>query len=142
MRLRTVVVLLLSGGVSCAFPAELKPATSAAFDRYIQQTEQRLNQRKTFLWVDESPDRSRRVRSGEVAVEPTGARPIVEVNDGLIHDWMGAVFVPGVNLATTPGARRGLRPFPARIIARWWNRTLFPIAAMTIWCTCGCSRRR
>jgi hypothetical protein len=32
-------------------------------------------------------------------VEPAGAKAIVEVSDGLIHDWVGAVFVPGVSLA-------------------------------------------
>ena len=101
MRLRTAVVLLFLSGADRAFPADLKPATVAAFDRYIQQTEQRLNQRKTFLWADESPDRSRRVRNREVVVEPTGAKPVIEITDGLIHDWVGAVFVPGVNLATT-----------------------------------------
>ena len=103
MRLRALALLLLSGGASCAFAADLKPATVAAFDRYIQQTEQRLNQRKTFLWADESPERRRRVHSGEVVVEPSGAKPLLEVTDGLIHDWVGAVFVPGVNLATTIG---------------------------------------
>jgi hypothetical protein len=101
MRLCALAVLLLSGGLTCAFPGDLKPATVAAFDRYIQQTEQRLNQRKTFLWADESADRRNRVRHGEVVVEPTGERPIMEVTGGLIHDWMGAVFVPGVSLATT-----------------------------------------
>ena len=101
MRLRTVAVLLLTGGAPCAFPADLKPATVAAFDRYIQQTEQRLNARKTFLWADESPDRSRRVRNGEAVVEPTGAKPVIAIADGLIHDWVGAVFVPGVSLAAT-----------------------------------------
>ncbi len=101
MRLCALAVLLFLSGAPCAMPAELKPATVAAFDRYIQQTEQRLNQRKTFLWADESPERERRVRGGEVVVEPTGAKPVIEVTDGLIHDWVGAVFVPGVNLATT-----------------------------------------
>lgn len=101
MRLRTVAVLLLPGAAQCAFPADLKPATVAAFDRYIQHTEQLLNARKTFLWADESPDRNRRVRNGEVVVEPTGAKPVIEITDGLVHDWVGAVFVPGVNLAAT-----------------------------------------
>lgn len=101
MRLRTVAVLLWSAGAPCAFAADLKPSTVAAFDRYIQQAEQRLNARKTFLWADESPDRSRRVRNGEVAVEPTAAKPVIEITDGLVHDWVGAVFVPGVSLAAT-----------------------------------------
>jgi len=101
MRLCSLALLLLSAGAECAFPGDLKPATVAAFDRYVQQTEQRLNQRTTFLWADESPDRSNRVHHGEVAVEPAGAHPITEVADGLIHDWVGAVFVPGVSLAAT-----------------------------------------
>jgi len=101
MRLCTLAVLLLSGGAGCAFPSDLKPATVAAFDRYIQQTAQRQNQRKTFLWADESAERRNRVHTGEVVVEPAGARPISDVADGLIHDWIGSVFVPGVTLATT-----------------------------------------
>ncbi|HTR79783.1 MAG TPA: hypothetical protein VMH39_16820 [Gemmatimonadaceae bacterium] len=36
-------------------------------------------------------------------VEPAGAKPIIEVTDGLIHDWVGAVFVPGVTLSSTLG---------------------------------------
>ena len=96
-----MAVLLLVSGAQRAFPADLKPATVAAFDRYIHQTEQRLNARKTFLWADESPERNRRVRNGEVVVEPTGARPVLETTDGLVHDWVGAVFVPGVTLAAT-----------------------------------------
>jgi hypothetical protein len=99
--MRALAVLLLLHGAQCAFPADLKPATVAAFDRYMQQTEQRLNGRKPFLWSDESPERARRVRTGEVVVEPTGAKPVIEVTDGLIHDWVGAVFVPGINLAAT-----------------------------------------
>jgi hypothetical protein len=101
MRLRALTVLLILSGAPRAFAADLKPATVTAFDRYIDQTEQRLNQRKTFLWADESADRARRIRAGEVVVEPTGAKPIIDVSDGLIHDWTGSVFVPGVNLAST-----------------------------------------
>jgi hypothetical protein len=96
-----MAVLLLLSAARCASPAGLKPASVEAFDRYIHQTEQRLNARKTFLWADESQGRNRRVRSGEVVVEPAGAKPIIEVADGLIHDWLGAVFIPGPTLAAT-----------------------------------------
>jgi hypothetical protein len=96
-----MALLLLVSGAQCASPADLKAATVEAFDRYIGQTEQHLNTRKSFLWADESPDRNRRVRKGEVVVEPTGANPLVDVTDGLIHDWVGAVFIPGATLAQT-----------------------------------------
>jgi hypothetical protein len=100
MRTCAAALLLLLGGAPGILAVDLKPATVQAFDSYIQQTEQRLSQRKPFLWSDESADRAKRVRAGEVVVEPAGAKPLTEIRDGLIHDWVGAVFVPGVNIAT------------------------------------------
>ena len=90
--------LLLAGSLQAR---DLKPQTSEAFDRYVRQTEQRLDERKTFLWADESPDRARRIKAGEVVVEPTGAKPEIAVPNGLIHDWTGSVFLPGVSLERT-----------------------------------------
>jgi hypothetical protein len=81
--------------------AELKPDTMAAFDRYIRQAEQRLDERKPFLWADESPDRARLVRQGQIAVEPREAKPTTKVPDGLVHDWIGTVFIPGATLERT-----------------------------------------
>jgi hypothetical protein len=85
-----------------SFPAgaaELKPPTLAAFDQYIRQTEARLAASKTFLWADESPERTQRVRQGETVVAPFNAKPDIKVKDGLIHDWVGSVFIPGVTMA-------------------------------------------
>jgi hypothetical protein len=50
MRWLAIVAL----AVSPLSAAELKPQTVEAFDRYIKQTEQRLQARKNFLWADES----------------------------------------------------------------------------------------
>jgi hypothetical protein len=94
-------VLLTAFGAPSLPAAELKPATVQTFERYIRQTEQRLDARKSFLWSDESPERARRVREGQVVVEPTGAKPLIDVGDGLIHDWTGAVFIPRVTLQQT-----------------------------------------
>jgi hypothetical protein len=92
------VLMLMSGA---GFAAELKPKTSAAFDEVIRQTEQRLDQRKPFLWAEESPARLQKVLGGALVVEPTGAKAIHPVPDGLVHDWSGAVFLSGVSLAKT-----------------------------------------
>jgi hypothetical protein len=80
---------------------ELKPHTLEAFDRYIRQTEERLETRKSFLWAGESPDRAGRIRRGEILVEPFGKNPLAKVPSGLIHDWIGSVFIPGATLART-----------------------------------------
>jgi hypothetical protein len=84
-----------------AAAAELKPKTLEAFQTYIHQTEQRLANSKTFLWVDESPERLRRAQKGDVVVAPFGRKPETPVPDGLIHDWVGTVFIPGATLERT-----------------------------------------
>jgi len=80
---------------------DLKPETLQAFERYVAQAEQKLNARKTFLWADESPERARQVQEGAIVVQPTGAKDEVAVTNGLVHDWVGAVFIPGVTVGQT-----------------------------------------
>jgi hypothetical protein len=83
---------------------ELKKATLNAFERHVQERQARQSDRlavgRRFLWIDEAPDRARRVRQGEILVDPMGAGEL-KVPDGLIHDWIGAVFIPGATLETT-----------------------------------------
>jgi len=81
-----------------AFAAELKPKTVEAFDRYIRETEQRLDASKTFLWADELPERAQRIKAGEVLVQPFHTKAVNPVPNGLVHDWVGSVFIPGVTL--------------------------------------------
>jgi hypothetical protein len=86
-----------------ASEAELRPATVAAFQGYVQQVEagidQRVSGRKNFLWLDDSPARRAGARRGEVVTDRVaGTRP-VEVPDGLVHDFVGAVFIPGATIA-------------------------------------------
>ena len=73
----------------------------AAFDRYIQQAEQRMDGRKSFLWTGESDARARRVRQGAMLVEPATGTAETPVAFGLVHDWVGAVFIPGTTLEQT-----------------------------------------
>jgi hypothetical protein len=86
---------------SVSLPATLQPKTVQAFDRYIQATEARLERQVnggTFLWVDETAARRDQARQGEVVVAPWTGHGEVHVPDGLIHDWIGAVFIPGATL--------------------------------------------
>ena len=94
-------IALLAAFAFSAAAAELKPKTLEAFDRYIRQAEQRLASANVFLWADESPDRLRRVRAGEIVVSPYLKKPETSVPNGLIHDWVGSVFIPGATLDRT-----------------------------------------
>jgi hypothetical protein len=83
---------------------ELHRATLAAWDAYIRQTDAgmqaRLDGRRPFLWMDETPGRARRLRRGQILVEPADGRGVFHVPDGLIHHWIGAAFIPHVTLST------------------------------------------
>jgi len=100
--MRRLAVLGLCWLGVCARAAELKPETIQAFDRYIRDTEARLDKRvqagATFLWTDEAPNRARQVRAGHIVVENRSQGESTPVPGGLIHDWVGAVFVPRVTL--------------------------------------------
>jgi hypothetical protein len=91
--------------------AELKPATVAAFNRYVQATETRidgeLKRPARFLYIDGLPEAQRlaalaALKRGEIFMGrlKTADHAGHEINapDGLIHHWVGAVFVPGATL--------------------------------------------
>lgn len=81
--------------------AELNPKTLSAWDSYVQAQNVRVKESsraaQSFLWSDQSPDRISRLREGEILVAPMGDNPKV-VPHGLIHHWIGAVFLPNMNL--------------------------------------------
>ncbi len=80
--------------------AELKDKTLEAWNAYVQtidaQTQGRIQ--GSFLWVDEDPDRVTRVRAGKILVSPVGEKNPKPVPSGLIHDWIGAAFIPNARL--------------------------------------------
>jgi hypothetical protein len=86
--------------------AELQPRTVAAFDRYVQTTETQQRAWSSFLWMDSQPAaRARAFRQsllrGGLLIERIATRDRgreIEIPDGLVHHWMGTVFVPGATL--------------------------------------------
>jgi hypothetical protein len=105
------VFLLLAHclAISCT-AAELKQKTVEAFDRYVRDTEARIDAELRpggpFLWVDSLPQPRRQrlydlLQRGQLEIrqektEEEG-KPI-EIPDGLIHHWTAVEFVPGVSL--------------------------------------------
>ncbi|MBV8809435.1 MAG: hypothetical protein JO033_12245 [Acidobacteriaceae bacterium] len=80
--------------------AELRPETLQAWDAYVKAQNVRVaaySNGITFLWSDQSPDRLRRLHNGETVVAPIGENPR-RVPQGLIHHWIGAVFLHGARL--------------------------------------------
>jgi hypothetical protein len=80
--------------------AELKETTVQSWDAYIQTVDSQAHSRVqgSFLWVDEDPARAEGVRAGKILVSPVGKKIPKPVPSGLIHDWVGAAFIPGARL--------------------------------------------
>ncbi|HYM75384.1 MAG TPA: hypothetical protein VE377_05335 [Candidatus Dormibacteraeota bacterium] len=84
---------------------QLKTQTVEAFDRYIvgaeMAAERELRSGGPFIWSDVSPERARRIREGRIVADFWDGRGPVKVPDGLIHDWIGAAFIPGTTVEDT-----------------------------------------
>lgn len=105
LRFRAIPLLSLNAlfWPSAAHAANLESNTSGAWEEYIQSAttrmEQRLNPGKSFLWSDETPERLAKVRSGEIVVSPVGVENPKRIPSGLIHDWVGAVYIDHATIA-------------------------------------------
>jgi len=83
---------------------DLKPQTVEAFDRYIANTDSKMQSRwsgEHFLWFDDSPELRSRLLAGAVIAQPIHGNGVVALPGGLIQDWVGAIFVPDTTLAET-----------------------------------------
>ncbi|HEY6390122.1 MAG TPA: hypothetical protein VIX89_02520 [Bryobacteraceae bacterium] len=94
---------LISAQPTYAF-AKLTPAATAAFDRYIELTEARMNRNldaARFLEIDARPEIKARVRAGETRIESSVTRDNgkpINLPDALVQDWLGTIFIPGASI--------------------------------------------
>jgi hypothetical protein len=111
--LSVFAILISLAVVPFSFATELKPRTREAFDKYVRLTEERIKNEqgpgKPYLSFDAMPAEQRaallaRLKDGEVVIDrkrtlENGKE--IEVPDGMIHHWMGVVFIPGTTLKRT-----------------------------------------
>jgi hypothetical protein len=90
---------------------DLAPKTLDAFNRYVQATDARVAKEVTrpgaFLYLEGLPEPRRSetlasLHQGNMYIEPLETQDAsgsdLEVPEGLIHHWIGAVFIPGATL--------------------------------------------
>ncbi|MGH9743135.1 MAG: hypothetical protein ACRD51_12395 [Candidatus Acidiferrum sp.] len=93
-----------------SMPEKLAPRTSDAFDRYVRLTDERneleLKRGSALLWIESFSEGQREeaysaLKRGEVQIHQlstldSGNR--IDCPGGIIHHWVGAVFIPGAKL--------------------------------------------
>src|SRR5580704_6576946 len=99
---RLLAILILLRFELYTSAATLKPETIAAWDAYLQAANDKMQARlrpgATFLWIDEEPDRAEKIRTKGAYIAPAVKDIPRKVPSGLIHDWLGAGFVPNVKI--------------------------------------------
>jgi hypothetical protein len=107
-----LAALWVAACIPTAAAQQLTPETTAGFEHYVELSEQRMSQEVNsgpFLRIDGLPQPQRdldyqQLKTGEVITDRLqtldhGAP--VPVPHGLIHHWIGTIFIPGSTLAQT-----------------------------------------
>jgi hypothetical protein len=88
-----------------AKPTQLKPVTLRAFEECIRKAEAEMEQNLaggvSFLWSDANPEIAQQIRKGQIVAQFWSGKGPAKIPDGLIHDWIGAAFLPATNLKET-----------------------------------------
>jgi hypothetical protein len=87
--------------VSDVGTVELKPETLQSFDDYVRTAEARILRQTAgpaFLWSDGVKDATRKLQRGQVLAAPLVGEGDIAISGGLVHDWVGAVFIPDATL--------------------------------------------
>ncbi|MHB8652459.1 MAG: hypothetical protein ACYDA9_01135 [Terriglobia bacterium] len=110
------LIMLWAVGTLAAQPTkvidtDLEAGTLAAYARYVQATEARVKKEMArpgaFLYIDGLPSPSlmqvrRQLKRGEIFMDRLESRDAsghaIDIPDGLIHHWIGAVFIPRATL--------------------------------------------
>jgi hypothetical protein len=98
--LRSLVAPSVSNG------AELSQDTLDSWNAYLDAARPQMASQVPFLWIDQKPERIQRVRDGEILVSSVGKENPKPVASGLIHDWVGAAFLPNASIKDVLSAAR------------------------------------
>jgi len=117
---------ILCFGLLAAFAAaaELKQETIQAFDQYVKVTEEeraaKMRKSGAFLWIDSQDDALRqqlheRLARGEVVTKRLETRDDnrpIRIPHGLVHHWVGTIFIPRATLPQTMALMENYPTYP------------------------------
>lgn len=97
---RLAFVLGLLPILPAAQAAQLHPEAVKAFEQRVAAVDDwgsdRGGKLPEFLWTGRSDERRERLRRGEIIVGPRQGKGDTDVGQGLVHHWIGGMFVPGL----------------------------------------------
>ena len=116
------VGLLISFTPMVSSAVDLRPETVSVWEQYIGTVDGRLKATSAaggaFLWIGAVPGRAERVQRGEVLVSQIRT-DTTKVPHGLIHDWVGGMFVANATMADALALARDYERYP-----EWYGPTV------------------
>lgn len=80
----------------------LSPKADSAFEQYDAKVRAELQPRwsgkQPYLWLDEHPQQKESTHQNQFVVRPMSDDGSISVPDGLVYDWLGAMFVRGAKV--------------------------------------------
>ena len=108
MRVTGSSIVLIALILICVRPAEPTTVTSKtlqAWNESIQQTRNELAEESCatdrFLLIDRQPNKVAKIQSGEILAFHGPHGGLLPIPSGLIHHWIGTVFIPNASAANT-----------------------------------------
>jgi hypothetical protein len=104
MKFRSALLqlLIIFAAGAFSYAAELNQQSLTAWENYVASAKLRMQDRlagkSPFLWVDADPMRRQQLSSGQIVISPIGNSHPLSVPHGLVHHWIGAVFIPGATI--------------------------------------------
>jgi hypothetical protein len=108
-------LLAFAAAPTCA-QAEPTAEAITAFNAYVKAVESRLAQqhqsRDGFLAPPLTPQNEKRLRQGELIIEPITPVTGSALPGALLHDWRGTAFAPGATLADFERLMKNISAYP------------------------------
>ena len=101
--------VLLVGATFASQAAELKPEAARAWDAFVEAKQAQLQCNLPRL--PESPEAAQ-LRNGSILVRPASAKATIGIPSGLIHEWVGEVFIPGISIEQALEKIRSYEDYP------------------------------
>ncbi len=89
--------------ISAQFTTTLQPRTVEEFQQYAASVEAQLSARwqgqRPFLSIEGNASEREQVLRGDLLIRPGSSQNPISISGGLIHNWLGAVFIPNTTMA-------------------------------------------
>ncbi len=104
-----LLLALAAAPLQAQLVVKLSPETVSQFDQYAKTVESELAERwsnkasdskKPFLTLDADPSHRDKLLAGQIEIQPVSGTNPISIKDGLIHDWVGAVFIPETTVSS------------------------------------------